>query len=159
MLKMQLGLTKAYNLFHDRELSAELVAKESKQPVPVAESAQADLLQLRALHVQMDEAVLAAYGWSDIPVPPYCPKTDEDKASLQTFEDEVIDRLFLLNAARAEQEKQTAPPAKPARPRAGKPAAETAPTGKRAAKPAKKADKPRATATGTLPGFDDERES
>lgn len=63
MLKLQLGLTKTYNLFHDRELSVELVAKESKQPVPVAESALADLRQLRALHVQMDQAVLAAYGW------------------------------------------------------------------------------------------------
>jgi len=63
MLKLQLGLTKTYNLFHDRDLSVELVAKESKQPVPVAESAYADLLQLRALHVQMDQAVLAAYGW------------------------------------------------------------------------------------------------
>lgn len=61
--KLQLGLTKTYNLFHDRELSVELVAKESKQPVPVAESAHADLRQLRALHVQMDQAVLAAYGW------------------------------------------------------------------------------------------------
>lgn len=63
MLKLQLGLTKTYNLFHDRELSVELVAKESKQPVPVAESAHADLRQLRALHVQMDQAVLTAYGW------------------------------------------------------------------------------------------------
>ena len=63
MLKLQLGLTKTYNLFHDREVSVELVAKESKQPVPLAESAHADLLQLRTLHVQMDQAVLAAYGW------------------------------------------------------------------------------------------------
>ena len=63
MLKLQLGLTKTYNLFHDPELSVELVAKESKQPVPVAESAHTDLMQLRALHVQMDQDVLAAYGW------------------------------------------------------------------------------------------------
>lgn len=63
MLKLQLGLTKTYNLFHDPELPAELVAKESKQPLAVAESALADLLQLRALHEQMDQTVLAAYGW------------------------------------------------------------------------------------------------
>ncbi len=48
------------------------------------------ILELRSLHEEMDRAVLAAYGWSDIPVPPYCPLTDEDKAALQTFEDEVI---------------------------------------------------------------------
>ncbi|XXY48857.1 DNA methyltransferase [Sorangium sp. So ce269] len=86
------------------------------------------ILDLRALHEEMDRAVLAAYGWSDIAVPPYCPKTDEDRAALQAFEDEVIDRLFVLNAERAEQEKQaavsTAPAVKPARGRAKKPADE-----------------------------------
>ncbi|HWQ93507.1 MAG TPA: hypothetical protein VN673_17710, partial [Clostridia bacterium] len=60
MLKLQVGPTKTF--FH-RNLWVEIVAKESKQPVPVAESAHADLLQLRALHVQMDQAVLATYGW------------------------------------------------------------------------------------------------
>lgn len=43
------------------------------------------ILELRSLHEEMDRAVLAAYGWSDIPVPPYCPLTDEDKAALQTL--------------------------------------------------------------------------
>ncbi len=53
-----------------------------------------------------DRAVLAAYGWTDIAVPPYCPRTDEDRAALQAFEDEVIDRLFVLNAERAAEEKR-----------------------------------------------------
>ncbi|WP_437603015.1 DNA methyltransferase [Sorangium sp. So ce590] len=110
------------------------------------------ILELRTLHEDMDRAVLAAYGWSDIAVPPYCPKTDEDRAALQAFEDEVIDRLFVLNAERAEQEKQaaaaSAPPAKGAR----KPAAARKP-----ADPAKKPRTPRAKpATPSLPGFADE---
>ena len=43
------GLTSTYNRFHDpAETSSEL-------------------LQLRALHQEMDQAVLAAHGWSDLP--------------------------------------------------------------------------------------------
>jgi hypothetical protein len=44
---------------------------------------------------------------SDIPVPPYgTPTTDAEKRALEAFEDEVIDRLFALNAERAEEEKR-----------------------------------------------------
>ncbi|XXT25298.1 DNA methyltransferase [Sorangium sp. So ce429] len=86
------------------------------------------ILDLRVLHEEMDRAVLAAYGWSDIAVPPYCAKTDEERTAVQSFEDEVIDRLFVLNAERAVQEKQaaaaTAPAAKLTRDRTKKPADE-----------------------------------
>ncbi|WP_437671206.1 Eco57I restriction-modification methylase domain-containing protein [Sorangium sp. So ce131] len=64
------------------------------------------ILELRRLHEEMDRAVLDAYGWSDLPVPPYCPTTDADKQKLERFGDEVIDRLFVLNAQRAEEEKR-----------------------------------------------------
>ncbi len=37
-------------------------------------------------------------------MPPYCLKSDDDRAALQAFEDEVIDRLFVLNADRAKKE-------------------------------------------------------
>ena len=62
--------------------------------------------ELRELTIAMDRAVLAAYGWADIPVPPYCPLTVNDREALQTFEDEVIDRLYLLNAERAREEQR-----------------------------------------------------
>jgi hypothetical protein len=62
------------------------------------------ILDLRRLHEDMDRAVLAAYGWSDVPVPPFCPLTDDDREALQRFEDEVIDRLYVLNAERAREE-------------------------------------------------------
>jgi len=73
--------------------------------------------ELRRLHEEMDRAVLAAYGWDDIPVPPYgTPTTDAERRALEAFEDEVIDRLFVLNAQRAEEEKRqlAAAPAKAA---------------------------------------------
>lgn len=64
------------------------------------------ILELRGLHEEMDRAVLAAYGWSGIAVPPYCPLTDKDREALQAFEDEVIDRLYVLNAERAREEQR-----------------------------------------------------
>lgn len=48
MLTRELGLTKTYNLVHDPAVSDVEVA------------------QLRALHVEIDEAVCWAYGWSDL---------------------------------------------------------------------------------------------
>ncbi|WP_437650363.1 type IIL restriction-modification enzyme MmeI [Sorangium sp. So ce362] len=134
MVDTNQGLTKTYNALKN---------PDSDDP---------RVLDLRALHEEMDRAVLAAYGWSDIAVPPYCPKTDEDRAALQAFEDEVIDRLFVLNAERAEQEKQAAAAAAPPAKGARKPAAARKP-----ADPAKKPRTPRAKpATPSLPGFGDE---
>lgn len=106
------GLTKTYNALKDPGCTDERI------------------LALRELHEEMDRSVLRAYprlpqkdidingttttaatatnreviGWSDIPVPPFCIVTDEDKAALQVFEDEVIDRLFVLNQLRAKEE-------------------------------------------------------
>lgn len=48
MLSRQLGLTKIYNHFHD----------------PTCQDN--DIVQLRELHISMDKAVLACYGWDDI---------------------------------------------------------------------------------------------
>ena len=49
MVRNNEGLTSTYNRFHD----------------PAETSS--DLLELRRLHGEMDQAVLAAYGWSDVP--------------------------------------------------------------------------------------------
>lgn len=74
---------------------------------------------LRQLHEQLDRVVLAAYGWSDISVPPYCPPRPTDHAghaAVAAFEDAIIDRLFALNADRAAEEAAAAgrlPPNKP----------------------------------------------
>lgn len=62
------------------------------------------ILELRTLHEAMDHAVLEAYGWGDIAVPPFCPSTPAERALLTAFEDEVIDRLYQLNETRAAAE-------------------------------------------------------
>ena len=48
MLSRQLGLTRTYNLFHNRECQDE------------------DIVKLRELHKQLDNAILDCYGWSDL---------------------------------------------------------------------------------------------
>ena len=65
------------------------------------EDTRPEVAHLRQLHEDLDRAVLAAYGQSQIEVPPYCGAPPE---ALQRFEDEVLDFLFALNEERAEQE-------------------------------------------------------
>ncbi|MBI4955203.1 MAG: N-6 DNA methylase [Myxococcales bacterium] len=64
----------------------------------------APILELRRLHEEMDRAVLDAYGWSDLAVPPFCPASPDEVAALEAFNDEVIDRLFVLNSRRSEDQ-------------------------------------------------------
>lgn len=63
MRGLWLGLTDIYNLFHSRDLSAAKVAKVSKKPAAEAERGYNGLLELRRLHVELDQAILRAYGW------------------------------------------------------------------------------------------------
>jgi hypothetical protein len=88
MVDTNQGLTKTYNALKD----------------PACEDPR--ILELRRLHEAMDRAVLDAYGWSDVVVPPYCPLNDADKAQIAAFEDESIDRLYVLNAERAAEEQR-----------------------------------------------------
>jgi hypothetical protein len=66
MLQLWLGLTAIYNLLHTRDLTPEMVAKVSGKPTAEAESGHRAILQLRDLHRELDQAVLAAYGWTDL---------------------------------------------------------------------------------------------
>jgi hypothetical protein len=88
MVSADQGLTKTYNALKD----------------PANDDPR--ISELRRLHEAMDRAVLAAYGWSDIVVPPFCPTSDQDRETIQAFEDEVIDRLYVLNAERAREEQR-----------------------------------------------------
>lgn len=92
MAETEQGLTKTYNRLSDRECMDHAV------------------VALRALHEELDRAVLSAYRecarWPVISVPPYgVPVTPEDERKLEAFEDEVIDRLFQLNEERAAAER------------------------------------------------------
>lgn len=84
MLGRHLGLTKTYNLVHDPAVSEPEVA------------------HLRALHVEIDEAVCEAYGWSDLDLRHAHYKTRQGvrwtvHPEVQT---ELLDRLLALNHER-----------------------------------------------------------
>ncbi|MFJ5228852.1 Eco57I restriction-modification methylase domain-containing protein [Kitasatospora sp. NPDC088391] len=53
MLRRDLGLTKLYNLVNDPT---------------VPDSVDPDVARLREIHVELDHAVMAAYGWDDVPL-------------------------------------------------------------------------------------------
>ncbi len=112
------GLTKTYNRFHDQD---------ERDP---------QIAELRTLHAEMDSAVLAAYGWTDIPTacefrldhgdadaggdasddqPP--PPAGRRRGSRRkpyryrwppAVRDEVLARLLALNAERAAEEARAA---------------------------------------------------
>jgi len=106
MVKNNEGLTKTYNRFHD---------PNERSP---------DILRLRELHAAMDQAVLDAYGWTNIPIDfqfllDYEEVEDESDTPSSgrgrkkpwryrwpdEVRDEVLARLLDLNKKRAEPEK------------------------------------------------------
>lgn len=116
MLSIQLGLTKTYNLFHSDAITAESINEKDKQvaalqkhlektsgTIPI-EAAIQSILQLRVLHVQMDNAVLDAYGWSDLQLRhdfyevDYLPENDRIRYTIHPdARKEVLKRLLELN--------------------------------------------------------------
>lgn len=91
------GLTKTYNRFHARGEHS------------------ADIARLRALHAEMDMAVLRAYGWDDLAaraVPEFIEQDADEGKKPKTrldwpaeFKDEVLGRLLALNVERAAAER------------------------------------------------------
>lgn len=111
MLDMQLGLTKTYNLFHDPQFSMLDVRsameirefKSAKLQIPIEEAIQR-IEKLRALHKQMDDAVLKAYGWTDIDLAhnyyevDYLPENDRVRYTISPeARKEILKRLLELN--------------------------------------------------------------
>ncbi|MEZ4942841.1 MAG: type IIL restriction-modification enzyme MmeI, partial [Saprospiraceae bacterium] len=132
MLGMWLGLTRTYNLFHTKELptpeEAEAISAlppkaiekqygkevgklvrhlaENEAAMYTLEQALAGIRRLRALHVEMDQAVLEAYGWSDIALRhdfyevDYLPEHDRVRFTIHPeARKEVLRRLLELNHA------------------------------------------------------------
>jgi hypothetical protein len=91
MVETDQGLTKTYNVLED---------PDNHQPI---------VQELRRLTQAMDRAVLDAYGWTELDVPPYCHETAAEREAHKAFEAEVIDRLHLLNAERAGAEQREQP--------------------------------------------------
>ncbi len=84
----QEGLTKTYNRFHDRGEQSE------------------DIARLRALHVEMDQAVAATYGWNDLDLGHGFHETKQGVRYTisESVRRIVLDRLLALNHERYEEE-------------------------------------------------------
>lgn len=88
MLNRSEGLTKTYNRFHRRDEDS------------------ADIAELRKLHVEMDNAVAAAYGWMDLDLGHgfYETKAGIRYTVSEPARREILDRLLTLNHERHEEE-------------------------------------------------------
>ncbi|BBX25711.1 hypothetical protein GCM10009632_31930 [Mycolicibacterium alvei] len=89
MLRRKLGLTALYNLANDRH---------------IADSSDPDVARARAIHVELDYAVIEAYGWSDIPLDHgfHTYRKMERWTMCPTARTEILDRLLEENHHRAE---------------------------------------------------------
>ncbi|HOY89500.1 MAG TPA: restriction endonuclease, partial [Bacillota bacterium] len=68
MLRLDIGLTKLYNLYHTPNMDTAAVIKESKCSEADADWAMLTIIALRDIHKAIDEAVRDAYGWNDLPL-------------------------------------------------------------------------------------------
>jgi hypothetical protein len=115
MLRLWLGLTDIYNLFHNRNLTPATVVKVSGKPEE-AEAGYRGILELRKLHRKMDEAVLASYGWTDLNLGhdfhevETLPENDRVRYTISPeARKELLKRLLALNHQRAAEEKAKVP--------------------------------------------------
>ena len=92
-MKLSVGFTALYNRFHDPSCLDE------------------DIVSLRGLHRQMDEAVISSYGWNDISLGhdfrevPYLPEKDCLRHTItEPARVEILERLASLNRERYQEE-------------------------------------------------------
>jgi hypothetical protein len=132
MLSMWLGLTDIYNLFHSRELEADLkkhFASRAKRDlqglsIPIEhrarsiaysfEDALISILELRRLHIELDTSVRDAYGWSNLNLQhdfyevETLPENDRVRYTISpTARRELLARLLKENQTRAAAEGAT----------------------------------------------------
>ena len=96
MSRRQEGMTNSYNRFHGPDESS------------------TDIQKLRELHVEMDHAVAAAYGWTDLDLRHSFHETKQGLRYTisEAARREVLDWLLALNHERHAEELASAPPEK-----------------------------------------------
>lgn len=97
MLRRDLGLTKLYNLVNDPG---------------IPDSADPDVARLRDIHVELDEAVMAAYGWDDVPLDHgfHTYRQMQRWTVSPAARVEILDRLLEENHRRAASQGTVSPP-------------------------------------------------
>jgi hypothetical protein len=97
MLRRGLGLTDLYNLVNDSETFG---------------SADPDVARMREIHVELDSAVMEAYGWGDVPLEHgfYTYRQMNRWTVSPVARMEILDRLLAENHRRAKNQGETPPP-------------------------------------------------
>ncbi|MBZ6205779.1 MULTISPECIES: BREX-1 system adenine-specific DNA-methyltransferase PglX [Streptomyces] len=98
MLRRDLGLTKLYNLVNAPDIT---------------DSADADVARMREIHVELDQAVVDAYGWSDVPLEHgfHTYRQMQRWTVSPTARVEILDLLLEENHRRAAAQGEAPPPA------------------------------------------------
>ncbi len=115
MQVLWLGLTDIYNLFHNPDLSPEIVAKISKKDLQTAATGYESILELRRLHIKLDSAVRDTYGWQDLDLEhdfhdmETLPQNDRIRYTISSkARREVLKRLLAENHTRASRQSTNA---------------------------------------------------
>lgn len=105
MLRRGLGLTRLYNLVNDPA---------------VRDGADGDVARMRDLHVEVDEAVMGAYGWSEVPLDHgfHTYRQMERWTMGPAARGEILDRLLEENQHRAAEATSSAQRGRSRKPRA-----------------------------------------
>ena len=95
MHRRNLGLTKLYNLVNDPDYGDD------------------DIHRMRQIHVDLDQAVMAAYGWSDVPLDHgfHTYRQMQRWTVSPAARVEILDRLLEENLRRAATQGDAPPPA------------------------------------------------
>ena len=98
MARRSLGLTKLYNLVNDPDIT---------------DSADPDVARLRRIHVELDEAVMSAYGWDNVPLEHgfHTYRQMRRWTVSPTARVKILDRLLEENHRRAATQGEAPPPA------------------------------------------------
>ncbi|WP_448669612.1 Eco57I restriction-modification methylase domain-containing protein [Chryseobacterium koreense] len=125
MHKIELGLTKIYNIFHSKGIQEDIDSNdnhvrylkkhlEKKPLISNYEDIIDDIRHLRKLHIQIDQAVLDIYGWNDIQLNhgfyelEYLPANDRVRFTIHpTARKEILKRLLLLNLQQYNEESKS----------------------------------------------------
>ena len=95
MLRRDLGLTKLYNLVNDPDYTDD------------------DIERMRRIHVELDQAVMDAYGWGDVPLDHgfHTYRQMQRWTVSPAARVEILDRLLEENLRRAAAQGEAPPPA------------------------------------------------
>jgi hypothetical protein len=111
MVKVKIGLTNLYNLYHQENLDSKAVIKTAKCSEEDAAWVINEIQIMRNIQVECDMAVAAAYGWNDIILNhgfydlEFLPENDRRRYTVSPeARKEIMSRLLKLNNTRHQQE-------------------------------------------------------